>query len=155
MTPRDVSHRSDVERFLLSNVDAQRVLEILLAPPSELHDDRVLWRRHRESESTPGDVPPGPEGLPMSRRGGRHEVDSIRRSLVLDRHMPALREGVMEVLGGDEEPRLLEARDDLWDLPGLDRRDDVDIRRRARDAKRQHGDTSDENMFHAVRALAT
>src|SRR3989440_4123288 len=152
MTPRDVSHRSDVERFLLSNVDAQRVLEILLAPPSELHDDRVLWRGHGESESTPGDVPLGPEGLPMSGRGGRHEVDPIGRSLVLNRHMPALSECVVEVLGGDEEPRLLEARDYLWDLPGLDRRDDVDIRRRARDAERQYRDTADENMFHATRA---
>src|SRR5207302_9545797 len=88
MASREVSHRSDVERFLLSNVHAQRVLEILLAPPAELHDDRVLRRGHGESESTPGDVPPGPEGLPMSRRGGRHEVDPIGRSLVLDRHMP-------------------------------------------------------------------
>jgi len=152
MASREVSHRSEVERFLLSNVDAQRVLEILFAPPSELHDDRVLWRGHGESESTPGDVPPGPEGLPMSRCGGRHEVDPIGRSPVLDRHMPALRERVVEVLGGDEEPRLLEARDDLWDLPGLNRRDDVDIRRRARDAERQYRDTPDENMFHAARA---
>src|SRR5438552_14494552 len=126
MTSREVSHRSEVERFLLSSVDAQRVLEILLAPPAELHDDRVLWRSHGESKSTPGDVPPGPEGLPMSRRGGRHEVDPIGRSFVLERPMPALSECV-EVLGGDEEPRLLEARDDLWDLPGLDRRDDGDI----------------------------
>src|SRR5438046_9727682 len=77
MTPRDVSHRSYVERFLLSNVDAQRVLEILLAPPSELHDDRVLWRRHGESESTPGAVPAGPEGLSMSGRGGRPAVDQV------------------------------------------------------------------------------
>src|SRR5439155_7889830 len=89
MASREVSHRSDVERFLLSNVDAQGVLEILLAPPAELHDDRVLWRGHGESESTPGDVPPGPEGLLISRRRGRHEVDPIGRSLVLDRHMPA------------------------------------------------------------------
>jgi len=152
MTSREVSHRSEVERFLLSNVDAQRVLEILLAAPAELHDDRLLWRRHGESESTPGDVPLGPEGLPMSRRGGRHEVDPIGRSFVLDPHLPALSECVVQVLGGDEEPRLLEACDGLWDLPGLDRRDDVDIRRRARDAERQHRDTSDENMFHAARA---
>src|SRR5439155_12544808 len=138
MASGEVSHRSEVERLLLSNVDAQRVLEILLAPPSEFHDDRVLWRGHGESESTPDDVPPGPEGLPMSRRGGGHEVDPIGRSLVLDRHMPAFSERVVEVLGGDEESRLLEARDDLWDLPGLDRRDDVDIRRRSRDAERQH-----------------
>src|SRR5437870_12326822 len=155
MASREVSHRSKVERFLLSNVDAQRVLEILLAPPSELHDDRVLWRGHGESESTPGDVPPGPEGLPMCRRGGRDEVDPIGRSLVLDRHMPALRERVVEVLGGDEEPRLLEARDDLWDLPGLDRRDDVDIRRRARDAERRNRDTSNEDMVHAAHAQDT
>src|SRR5205807_4758382 len=131
---------------------AQRVLEILLAPPSELHDDGVLWRGHRESESTPGHVPPGPEGLPMSRRGGRHEVDPIGRSFVLDRHMSAFSERIVEVLGGDEEPRFLEARDDLWDMAGFDRRDDVDIRRRARDAERQHRDTSDENMFHAAGA---
>src|SRR5438876_763112 len=136
MASSEVSHRSEVERFLLSNVDAQRVLEILLAPPSELHDDRVLWRGHGESESTPGDVPPGPEGLPMCRRGGRHEVDPIGRSLVLDRHMSAFSERVVEVLGGDEEPRLLETCDDLWDLAGFDCRDDVDIRRRARDAER-------------------
>src|SRR5437870_3860384 len=122
MASREVSHRSEVERFLLSNVDAQRVLEILLAPPAELHDDRVLWRGHGESESTPGDVPPGSQGLPMGCCGGRHEVDPIGRSLVLDRHMPALSERVVEVLDRDEEPRLLEARDDLWDLPGLDRR---------------------------------
>src|SRR6266480_2664043 len=73
MASREVSHRSEVERFVLSNVDAQRVLEILLAPPAELHDGRVLWRGHGESESTPGDVPLGPEGLPLSRRRGRHE----------------------------------------------------------------------------------
>src|SRR5437016_10688835 len=152
MASREVSHHPGVELLLLSTVDAHSVLEILLAPPSELHDDRVLWRRHGESESTPGDVPPGPEGLPMCRRGGRDEVDPIGRSLVLDRHMSAFSERVVEVLGGDEEPRLLETCDDLWDLPGLDRRDDVDIRRRPRDAERQHGDTSDENMFHAARA---
>src|SRR5207247_10913488 len=105
-----------------------------------------------ELRATPGDVPPGAEGLPMSRCGGRHEGDPIGRSPVLDRHMPALRERVVEVLGGNEEPRLLEARDNLWDLPGLDRRDDVDIRRRARDAERQYRDTPDENMFHAARA---
>src|SRR5207253_9235599 len=102
--------------------------EVLFAPPAELHDDRVFWRRHGESESTPGDVPPGPEGLLISRRRGRHEVDPIGRSLVLDRHMPALSECVVEVLGGDEEPRLLEARDDLWDLFHVDRCDDVNIR---------------------------
>src|SRR2546421_12888110 len=101
MASREVSHRSKAERFLLSNVDAQRVLETRFAPPAELHDDRVLWRRHGESESTPGDVPPGPEGLPMSCCGGRHEVDPIGRSLVLDRHMPALSKRVVEVLGGD------------------------------------------------------
>src|SRR5947199_3659518 len=99
MASREVSHRSEVERFPLSNVDAQCVLEILLAPPSELHDARVLWRGHGEPESTPGDVPLGPEGLPMSRRRGRDEDDSIGRSLVLDRHMPTLRERVVEDLG--------------------------------------------------------
>src|SRR5947208_6544705 len=125
LASREVSHRSQVERFLLSNVDAQRVLEILLAPPSELHDDRVLWRGHGESESTPGDVPPGPEGLPMCRRGGRHEVDPIRRSLVLNRHMPALSECVVAVLVGDEELRLLEARYDLWAPFPVARCDDV------------------------------
>src|SRR5438552_17664600 len=89
MASREVSHRSEVERFLLSDVDAECILEVLFAPPAELHDDRVLWRRHGESESTPGDVPPGPEGLSMSRRRGRHEVDPIGRSLVLDPHLPA------------------------------------------------------------------
>src|SRR5439155_23291042 len=146
MASREVSHRSEVERFLLSDVDAECILEVLFAPPAELHDDRVLWRGHGESESTPGDVPLGLYGLSMRGRGSRHEVDPIGRSLVLDRHMPALRECVVEVLGGDEEPRLLEARNVFWDLPGLDRRDDVDSRRRARDAKRQHRDTPDENM---------
>src|SRR6267143_3439249 len=126
MASGEVSHRSEVERFPLSNVHAQRILEILLAPPAELHDDRVLRRRHRETESTPGDVSLGLYGLSMRCRGSRHKVDPIGRSLVLDRHMPALSECVVKVLGGNEESGLLEAGDDLWDLPGLDRRDDVD-----------------------------
>src|SRR5439155_19492052 len=70
MASRELSHRSEVERFLLSDVDAECILEVLFAPPAELHDDRVFWRRHGESESTPGDVPPGPEGLLISRRRG-------------------------------------------------------------------------------------
>src|SRR5438046_9187317 len=98
MASREVSHRSKVERFLLSNVDAQRVLEILLAPPSELHDDRVLRRRHGESESTPGDVPPGPEGLPMICREGRHEADSQGQSLALARPCPAPRKRLVRAL---------------------------------------------------------
>ena len=151
MASGEVSHHSEVERFLLPNVDAQRVLEILLAPPSELHDDRVLWRGHGESESTPGNLSLRLERLSMRCGGCGNKVDPRGRPRVLYRHMTPFNQDVVEVLDGGEERGPLESRNDLRDLFHVDRCDDVNIRDRARHAECENGNAPDE---HVVQRLA-
>src|SRR2546422_3095026 len=78
LAPREAPHSPEVERFLLSNVDAHSILEILLAPPTKLHHDRVFRRCHWKSATAPGDPSLRSEGLPMGRRRSRDEVDPVR-----------------------------------------------------------------------------
>src|SRR2546428_13018641 len=78
VAPRDAPHSPEVERFLLSNVDANTIIKILLAPPTNLHHDRVSRRRHWKSATAPGDPSLRSEGLPMGRRRSRYEVDPVR-----------------------------------------------------------------------------
>src|SRR5947208_8167762 len=151
MASGEVSHHSEVERFLLSNVASQGVLVILLAPPSELHDDRVLWPGHGESESTPGNLSLRLERLSMRCGGCGNKVDPRGRPRVLYRHMTPFNQDVVEVLDGGEERGPLEARDDLWDLFHVDRCDDVNIRDRARHAECENGNAPDEHVVHAAR----
>ncbi len=88
-----------METRLLPQVDGEGVLEVLLAPVAELHHNRVLRGREGQPAAAPRHAAFGPEGLAVRIRARGHEVDPVDGPRVVDRHMAALDEGVVEILG--------------------------------------------------------
>src|SRR5207245_9238207 len=79
LAPREGFHRPDVQILLLSEVDGERIFEVLIAAPAELHHDRVLRCRHRKPATAPDDSSLGPERLPMCGCGLAHEAETGSR----------------------------------------------------------------------------
>ena len=58
LSPSELSHPTEIEPFPLANIDAERVLDVLVASVEELHDDRMLGVCPWEDHASPPDADP-------------------------------------------------------------------------------------------------
>src|SRR5438552_7361149 len=98
LSPGELPHPSEGEPLPLPDVDAERILDILLAPIDELHDNRVLRVGDREAAAPPVDRHRMPDCVLRSRPGCRGNVDAECRERVMHRAMGSLGTSISQVL---------------------------------------------------------
>src|SRR2546425_11296222 len=97
----ELPHPSKAEPLPLADVDAERVLDILLAPIDELHDNRVLRVGDRQCRDPPSDAHGMSNRVLRGGPRGRNEIQVELRARVVDRTVRFLRERIPEVIGAD------------------------------------------------------
>src|SRR5439155_11935664 len=97
----ELSHPSKAEPLPLANVDAERVLDILLAPIDELHDNRVLLVGDRQCRVPPSDAHRVSNRVLRGRPRGRNEIQVELRARVVNRTVRFLRERIPKVISAD------------------------------------------------------
>src|SRR5207247_3596029 len=97
----ELPHPSEAEPLPLADIDAERVLDILLAPIDELHHDRVLRVGDRQRLVAPSDAHGMSNRVLRGRPRGRNEIQVALRARVVNRKQRFLRERIPKVIGAD------------------------------------------------------
>src|SRR6058998_1443131 len=88
----ELPHPSKAEPLPLADVDAERVLDILLAPIDELHDNRVLRVGDRQCRVPPSDAHGMSNRILRGGPCGRNEIQVELRARVVNRTVRFLRQ---------------------------------------------------------------
>lgn len=98
LTPGNLPHPSGVESVSLANVDAQRVLDVLLTSVGEFPDDRVLRGCNRDGRTAPSHADCMPERVRVRTPSDRDEINVECGEGVVNRTVGPLGDGVPKVL---------------------------------------------------------